>query len=336
METMEQARSRRVLVTGGTGFVGSHLVELLIRKGYPPVCLVRDPKRTRWLAGMDVEMIAGDCRDRSSLERAVRGVSFVIHAAGLTKARHSRDYYDVNHLGTRNILEACARHNPAIRKFVLLSSLAAAGPSRNGQPVRERDAPQPVSDYGRSKLKAEEEVLRFKDTFPVSILRPSAVYGPRDRDMFELFLWASRGFTLEIAGGDRTISPVYVKDVASAILASVEKETPKGRIYFVADSRPWDWAGFREVLLRTGGVRARNVVIPEEAAYLLGLISEFGSLFTGRPALLNRQKVREAVQRSWVCDTGSAEQELGFFPAYSLEQGLQMTWQWYRENNWLR
>jgi nucleoside-diphosphate-sugar epimerase len=154
--------------------------------------------------------------------------------------------------------------------------------------------------------------------------------------MFELFLWASRGLTLEIAGGDRTISPSFVKDVAAAILACMEKETANGGIYFIADNRPWAWSGFREALLQTGGVRARNLIIPYGAAYLIGLVSEFGSLFTGRPALLNRQKVREAVQRSWLCDTSTTEKELGFTPAYSLQQGLQITWQWYRENNWLR
>ena len=333
---MEQARSKRVLVTGGTGFVGSHLVELLMQRGYSPVCLVREPSRLRWLSGLDVELVAGDCRDSGSLEGAVQNVSIVIHAAGLTKARHSRDYYDVNHLGTRNILEACARHNPGIDKFILLSSLAAAGPSRNGVPTGERDAPHPVSDYGWSKLRAEEEVLGFKHQFPVDILRPSAVYGPRDRDMFELFLWASRGLTVEIAGGDRTISPCYVKDVAAAILASAEKKTASGGIYFVADSTPWSWSGFREVLLATGGVRARNLVIPTSAAYLIGLVSELGSLITGRPALMNRQKVREAVQPSWLCDTTRTEKELGFTPAYTLQQGLQITWQWYRDNNWIR
>ena len=334
---MEQARSRRVLVTGGTGFVGSHLVELLMQRGYSPVCLVRDPGSLRWLSGLDVELAVGDCTDPGSLELAVQRVSIIIHAAGLTKAKHSRDYYEVNHLGTRNILEACARHNPGIKKFILLSSLAAAGPTRdNVSATREGDAPQPVSDYGWSKLRAEEEVLRFKHAFPVCILRPSAVYGPRDRDMFELFLWASRGLTLEIAGGDRTISPSYVKDVAAAILACAEKETSSGSIYFVADDRPWSWSGFRDVLLATGGVKARNLVIPYSAAYLIGLVSEFGSLITGRPALMNRQKVREAAQRSWLCDISRTKEDLGFTPAYTLQQGLQITWQWYRDNNWIR
>ncbi len=215
-ETMEQKGLTRVLVTGGTGLVGSHLVELLLRKGHAVTCLVRDPERLRWLGGMDVDLVQGDCSQPGSLVPAVRGASIVFHLAGLTKAIHARDYYRVNHLGTRNILEACARHNPGIEKFVLVSSHAAAGPSRDGRPVKETDVPGPVSDYGRSKLLAEEEALRYKNELPVVILRPSAVYGPRDADMYELFRWAARGLTLEIRGGERYFNLCYVEDLAAA------------------------------------------------------------------------------------------------------------------------
>ncbi len=333
---MAQERSTRVLVTGGTGFIGSHLVELLLSRGYSVVCLVRDPGQLRWISGLGVELVPGDCSDPGSLRNAVSNVSLVIHAAGLTKARHAREYYKSNHQGTRNVLEACARYNPGLNKFVLLSSLAAAGPGGPGRPVAETDAPRPVSDYGRSKLRAEEEALGFSSTFPVVILRPSAVYGPRDRDMFELFRWASRGLTLEIAGGERYISPCYVGDVASAALAACERPTGSAAIYFIADTRPWSWSEFRHLLLRSGGVTARNVVIPRAAAYGIGLLSELGSLFTGRPALTNRQKISEAVQLSWLCDTSAAARDFAFHPAHSLEQGLQITWNWYRQNGWIR
>src|SRR6266508_2168624 len=154
---MEQTGLTRALVTGGTGLVGSHLVEMLLQKGYAVTCLVRYPQRPHWLTGMNVDLVQGDCLNPESLVPAVRGASIVFHLAGLTKAMHARDYYLVNHIGTRNILEACARHNPAVGKFVLISSLAAAGPSPDGRPVRDTDVPRPVSDYGRSKLLAEEE-----------------------------------------------------------------------------------------------------------------------------------------------------------------------------------
>ena len=139
MQQRIQSALTNVLVTGGTGFVGSHLVELLLSKGYIVTCLVRDQNRLKWLRGLNVRVVQGDCTEPASLAAAVRGVSVVFHVSGLTKALHVRDYYEVNHLGTRNLLEACARHNPGLRKFVLISSQAAAGPSRDGIPVKPTD-----------------------------------------------------------------------------------------------------------------------------------------------------------------------------------------------------
>ncbi len=335
-EKMGQTESQRVLVTGGTGFVGSHLVELLLRKGRDVTCLVRDPDRLQWLTGLKVRIVQGDCVNPASLGPAVREMSAVFHVAGLTKAQRARDYYAVNQAGTANLLEACARYNPGLKKFLLVSSLAAAGPSPDGKPVMTGDAPRPITDYGRSKLLAEEVTLRYKDIFPVVILRPSAVYGPRDRDMFELFRWASRGLTVEIGSGEHYINPCYVEDLTTAMLLAAEQDTGSSGIYFVAENRPYSWSEFREALLLTGSIKARTIKIPYAAAYLIGLASEFGSLFKSKPALTNRQKVREAAQKYWVCDTNKTEKELGFRTEYPLHKGLENTWQWYRDNKWLR
>lgn len=332
---MGQTASRRVLVTGGTGFVGSHLVERLLANGYDVTCLVRDPLHLRWLAGMDVRLSPGDCTQPESLAAAVQGVSVVFHCAGVTKARHTRDYYLVNHLGTRNLLEACARYSPGMEKFILVSSQAAAGPSPDGRPVRDGDMPHPVSDYGRSKQRAEDEAHAWRNRLPVVVLRPSSVYGPRDADMFELFRWADRGLTLEMTGGDRYLNLCYVEDLAAALLLAAERPTQSGSVYFVAENRPYSWSEFRAVLLSTGGVSARAIKLPYGAAYLIGLASEIGSLFTGKPALANRQKVREAAQRYWVCDTSKIEHDLRFRAEYPLQKGLELTWQWYRKNRWL-
>jgi nucleoside-diphosphate-sugar epimerase len=332
---MAQGVSRRVLVTGGTGFVGSHLVERLLRHGYEVTCLVRDLRHLRWLEGLEVQLSQGDCTRPESLAAAVQGVSLVVHCAGLTKARHVRDYYLVNQSGTRNLLDACARVNPGIEKFILVSSQAAAGPSLDGRPVDESATAHPVSDYGRSKLAAEDEVLGYKDCFPVVILRPSSVYGPRDTDVCELFRWASRGLTFEMTGGERYFNLCYVEDLAAALLLSSERWTVSGTIYFVAENRSCSWTEFRELLLLTGGVTARTIKLPYSAAWLMSLASEIGGLFTNRPALVNRQKVREAAQRSWLCDVGKIENDLGFRAEYPLQKGLELTWQWYRKNRWL-
>ncbi len=325
----------KILVTGGTGFIGSHLTELLLTKGYSVSCLARDTANLRWLSGLNIEVKTGDCLRPETLPDAVKGASVVIHAAGLTKARRAREYYAVNQIGTRNILEACARHNPGIKKFILISSLAAAGPSLDGNPVKDTDHPHPVSDYGRSKLLAETEALAFKNNFPVAILRPSAVFGPRDRDMYELFRWAARGVTLEILGRERFLNFCYVGDLVNAIFLAMEKQTETGSIYCVAEDRPYSWSEFRQALLSSGKVKARTIKIPYAAAYLIGLASEVGCLFTSRPALTNRQKVREASQTYWTCDLSKTKKDLGFKAAHPLQQGLDITWRWYRDNKWL-
>jgi nucleoside-diphosphate-sugar epimerase len=331
---MEQTGSQRALVTGGTGFVGSHLVELLLRKDYDVTCLVRNPERLRWLKGRKVTLVKGDCSDPDALAHAVSNAATVYHLAGLTKTARAREFYEVNHLGTRNILEACAKNNPGLKRFVLMSSLAAAGPSRDGSPVKDTDVPHPVSDYGKSKLLAEQEALNYKERFSVVVLRPSAVYGPRDTDMFELFRWASRGVMLDVAGGDRFINPCYVEDLAAATLFAGIKEVKSGSIYFVAENRVYSWNEFRNTLFETGGVSARVVRFPYPAAYLVGLIYEIGGLITGRAPIMNRQKVREAAQKYWTCDLSRTEYELGFKHEYPLRRGLEITWQWYRDNNW--
>ncbi len=332
---MAQGGSRRVLVTGGTGFVGSHLVERLLRNGFSVTCLVRDLRHLRWLEGLNVQLTQGDCTQPESLAAAVQDVSLVFHCAGLTKAIHARDYYLVNHLGTKNLLEACARHNPGIDKFILVSSQAAAGPSLDGRPVGDGNTSHPVSDYGRSKLLAEEEGRGYKDRLPVVILRPTSVYGPRDVDVYELFRWSSRGLTLEMTGGDRYLNLCYVEDLTAALLLLAECKTESGSAYFVAENRSYSWSEFRALLLSTGGVKARTIKIPYAVAYMIGIVSEIGSLFTKRPALANRQKVREAAQRYWLCDVGKIENDLCFRAEYPLQKGLELTWKWYRKNKWL-
>lgn len=333
---MKQNVIGTVLVTGGTGFVGSHLVELLISRGYDVVCLVRDLQRLRWLQGLKVRLVRGDCQDPASLTAAVVNTAMVFHLAGLTKAFRARDYFEVNHIGTRNLLEACARHNPGLRKFILVSSLAAAGPAVDGRPVQDTDLPRPVSDYGRSKLLGEAETLRFREQFPIVILRPAAVYGPRDTDVFELFKWASKGLILDIRGGERFLNWCYVDDLAEALLRAGERGVQSGSRYFVAEDRVYSTTEFHQALQRTGSVSAKVVKVPIWIGYAIGAVSEAAGIVRGKAPIMNRQKVREAVQQYWTCDLGRTHDDLGFSAGVPLEQGLERTWKWYRDHNWVR
>ncbi|HEY3346285.1 MAG TPA: NAD-dependent epimerase/dehydratase family protein [Nitrospirota bacterium] len=326
----------KALVTGGTGFIGSHLVEELLVRGFEVTCLVRDPLNLNWLngpcCGKDIRFVRGDCRDPESLVGRLDGAEYVFHLAGVTKAARSREYYNANAEGADNIAKAAAQ--AGVRKFVHVSSQAAAGPSSAGVPRREEDPPMPVSDYGRSKLLGEQNVLGLKDAMDVAVVRPTAVYGPRDRDVYEFFRMVGRGFRTSFAD-ERLISICHVEDLVDGIMRAALKNTRSGDVFFISGDRPYTWDEIGEAISEAVGRKATRVVLPLAALSAVAIASEAVSLITRRPALLNRQKVQEVRQRYWVADTARAKEQLGFSASINFADGARQTARWYRENGWL-
>jgi dihydroflavonol-4-reductase len=317
----------RVLVTGGTGFLGSHLVEALLEEpGAEVFALVRDPARPRWLEGRSrVRFLVGDLRDIPALPD---GLSAVFHAAASTKTLRSSAYYTVNRDGTTNLLRALQGLSGRPR-FVHLSSLAAAGPSTLERGVREDDPPRPLSHYGESKLQAEREVLKRRDRFPVVILRPGAIYGPRDEDFLEYFRWIKRGFQPRI-GRRQLLSLVHVRDVVRAALLAGRSDIGSGEIFHIADPVPYGWDDIGRIAAGLLGKRPVKVRLPLWTAYLASAASEgLGRLLGRDKGLMNRDKVRLARPAGWVADVDKARRVLGFEARVPLEQGLAETIGWY-------
>jgi nucleoside-diphosphate-sugar epimerase len=236
----EKDRSR-VLITGANGFVGSHLVERLLDRGYQVKCLVRKTSNLKWLSGLKVEYVYGDISIKDSLKDAVREVDIIIHSAGLTKAKNREEYFKANAKGTRNLVEACLVVNPKLQMFIYISSQAASGPGEDERPKDEAAPCRPVSDYGGSKLEGEKIVSEYSSKLPVTIIRPPAVYGPRDTDMLGFFKVVKYGFRISFGKGESYISLVYVKDLADGIILAVENPKAIGQIYFIADDRVYSW-----------------------------------------------------------------------------------------------
>ncbi len=298
-------------------------------------CLVRSRRRLRWLTGLPVELHEGDCTDPASLRTAVRGVQRVYHLAGVTRARRPEAYFLHNANGTRHLLEACVRENRRMERFVHLSSQAAAGPATLGRPAREEDLPHPLTPYGESKRQGEEEAFRFRDRIPLVILRPSAVYGPRDRDFLLFFRLVARGLLLAFGRQPRTVSLCYVEDLVPGILAAGERPVPSGSIYFLADPRPYPWEEVEAVCREAIRSDARRVRLP---AWVLQAAAWGGEVFgalSGREVILNRARAAELLEGRWSCDTSRAERELGFTPKWGLQEGIRRTAAWYRMQGWL-
>ena len=323
------------LVTGGTGFIGSHLTEALVRKGVQVRCLLRKTSDLKWLKGLPLEFVHGDCKDKASLEKAVRGVDWVFHLAGVTKAIKEETYFEVNGLGTGNLIHACLENNPHLQKFIYISSQAAAGPSRNRHNKKELDPCEPVSFYGRSKRVGEELVLTHAHILPVLILRPSAVYGPRDKDIFAFFKCLSRRIKPCLIGQDQHLSLCYVQDIVQGILLAVGTQTKSGEIFFLSDGNDYRMEEIGDICAHAMGIIALRIRVPKRMILGIACISEYLSKLFGKPFLLNKDKAEEMAQKNWVCDITKAKTLLGFEPRVPLSEGARLTFEWYKKEKWL-
>jgi nucleoside-diphosphate-sugar epimerase len=320
-------------LTGGTGFVGSHLADALIAAGYRVRALVRRPEDPGWLKGLDVEIVKGDVRDAASLDSLVRGAAAVVHAAGKTSAKNEAGYMAANAGGTANVAAATKRLAPGAH-VVFVSSLAAAGPSRDGSPVKSSAPPRPVSTYGRSKL-AGEEALRGVAGLSFTILRPSAVYGPRETSIKDLFVAASKGVVPVLAGGTPRIQLVYALDVAAAVIGALQRGG-WGETFFVAHPEVLTYGTIAGTLAELPPKRPRLIPVPAALIRLAGFLVGAATSFSKGPPVFNAEKASEMLESAWICDVSDAEAALGRPFATDFAAGARKTWEWYLEKGWIR
>ncbi len=326
----------RFLVTGGTGFIGSHMVELLLSRGWEVVCPVRNPAALRNLDGMAARTLS--FAGLQSEIADARGFDYVIHVAGVTRALDYRDYYDANVEVTRSLLELFAAQEPDKRpkRFVLVSSQAAAGPCPDENSCVVESGPYcPVSSYGRSKAEAEETALGYRDRVPVTIIRPPTVFGPRDEDVLGVFKCAKYGLAPCLAGPDRLVSIIYVKDLVEGILLAALSLKTEGEIYFLANPEPVIWREFALLVAKMMGYRVLAVRIPLIAMKIAALAGDFLGKLKGVAPLLRSEKLEEMKQIAWVCSSEKAYRDLKWTPPTPVEEAISETARWYTEHGWL-
>lgn len=326
----------KVLVTGGSGFLGSHVAEQLSSLGHDVVALVRKTSNTKFLRTLPrVELAEGAVEDRAAIDRAMKGVDAIIHSAGLVKARSPEEFNACNVQGTVNLLESALVHSPGLKRFVQISSLEACGPSQDGRPVP-LEQERPVTAYGRSKLAAEKEVLARRERLPVVILRPAAIYGPRDVEIFEAFKAARRRQYPVIGDGRMLACYTYGPDCARACLQATFEDVKSGSIYFIDDGEPLSMA------------RAMGQLVPEafgtSPLFRLGVpfpllrlasigVEAYGKV-RGKAVMLTREKVT-ALRNHWVCESEQTRRDLKWKPEVDFPEGARRTARWYRDNGWL-
>lgn len=318
-----------IIITGATGFVGSHLVETLAARGERARALVRTSSDTALLERHGFETVVGSLSDEASLRRAVAGTRTVLHLAAATRALDADTFHRVNAEGTENLIAAMEAEG-GDQRLVYLSSLAAVGPPRNG-PVEPGAEPQPLTVYGRSKLAGERSVLGHGGN--AAVVRAPAVYGPGDRDLLPFFRLARLG-VLPVAGSpDRRVQLIHVKDLAAGVIAAADARSASG-VYHVAEPRAYVWNEVLDMVASAVGRRGIRVPVPPMVVRAAAAITEGVSRLTRRPVIFDREKAKELLSE-WLCETEVARQELGFEASVPLVEGLRSTAAWYRAQGWL-
>ncbi|HYE97173.1 MAG TPA: NAD-dependent epimerase/dehydratase family protein [Rubricoccaceae bacterium] len=324
----------RAFVTGGTGFVGSHLVEELLRRGYEVRALARGD--LKWLEGLPVEIVRGGLLDHNALREAMQGVDVLHHVAGLTRAPDAAALDRANVEGTIAVLDAAEA--AGVPRALVTSSLAAVGPS-GSEPLSEEAPLRPLSRYGESKAKMERAIAarQAKGRGPeVVVVRPPVVYGPREADIYTILRAAARQRLFPVVGPGRTpqLDLVHVRDLVRGMADAAESDRAMGETYFLGGPRPYAWNEIREAAIAALGRSVLRVNVPRPLVGPAGAAAEAFGRLIGQYPPLNREKAREA-KASWVVSSEKARRHFGYQPEVDVEEGMRETVDWYRQHGWL-
>ena len=341
---METSPPQSILVTGASGFIGVHLVRRLVARGDRVTCVVRASSNIAALRNAGAELVICDVSDRVAMSGAIAfaKVQQVFHLAGLVRALRFADFLRVNADGVEAVAGACA-DQPAPPTLVVVSSLAAAGPSTVDRPRLESDSPSPVSDYGKSKLAGERAAIKFAGSVPITIVRPCVVFGPGDRGVLEMFKPIARsGIHVVPSGPERRVSLVDVADVVECLLLAAEKgerlpaeQKPGQGIYFVADEEMTYPQFGGAIAVALAKKPPRIVRLPQGVMKLTGRIGDVISTVTRRAGWVGSDKISDVLAGSWTCSSAKAREQLGWAPAMPLAVRLRATGEWYRRARWL-
>ena len=329
-----------VFLTGGTGFIGSHLAEALVARGYRVRALVRSAPR--WLDGVPVEIVKGSLSDVETLWDALEGVDYVYHVAGVTRARDEAAFWAGNVQATRNLLGAVQMAAPGVKKVLVTSTLAAVGRCAGGV-ATEATPLQPFSRYGISKAEMEQalraphaEGASFAERLPLVVVRPPAVYGPREADIYTFFQTVARGVCPVVGDPEApALSLVHSRDLVRGMIEAAEAPATAGETYFIGSERAYSWAEVRDATARALGRRVVTVRIPQALVVPVGTVAEWGGRLVGRYPALNREKALEIRDTCKICAVEKARRDFGYTQQVGLDEGIAETIAWYRAHGWL-
>lgn len=323
------------VVTGANGFVGSHLVDLLLENNYEVRCLVRKSSNLKWLKDKPVEIFDTGFTDKKGLRNILKDAEYVYHVAGVVKSKKPEGYFEGNVENTRVLLNTALEFSKSIKRVVIVSSQTVTGPSPNGVPVDENSQCKPLTNYGRSKYQQEELAKKYFDKLPITICRAPAVYGERDTEIFIFFKTFFSGLMTSIGFDKKTVSLIHVIDLVNGFLLAALSPKSIGETYFISSEEYYNWEQIGAVTSKVMEKKPFSVKVPHAAVYVIAAIAQFFAFFSSKPATLNIEKARDITQNSWTCNTSKAKEHLGYSQQISIEAGIRRTVDWYKKMKWL-
>lgn len=331
----------RVLVTGANGFIGSHVVDKLVAKNYEVEIISRKnsdlSNLENHIKNNKIKINEANFNDISSLENITKDFDYVYHIGGAVTAKNWEGYKSANIDATLNLFNATKKHSPDLKKFLFVSSQTAAGPSLSfDRPKLESDEMLPISQYGKSKKIAEEELEKLYNQLPITIVRPPAVYGPRDKAILDVFKTVNSGIGAMIGFDKKYVSLINCYDLADGIILAAESEVATSQKYFISSEEFYTWDFLIPLIAqKLGKNKVLKLKLPHTLVKTLGLLSERVGGFFGVTPVFNVEKANDFIQTYWTCSIDKAKKDLGYKQNINIEKGLELTIDWYRKNKWL-
>lgn len=317
-----------VLVTGASGFIGSHLVDALLQRHCKVHCLVRRTSDLHWLDRTRVQLHFGNLAESFPLGDCLQKTDYIFHCAGLTHAKTREEYFRINAHACQVLYENCTAHGKNLKRIVHISSLASTGPSQTDQPVDEDTPLRPITHYGKSKLAGEKIAAQYSSSLPIVILRPPIVYGPREANFFTFIKGISKGWNLQMGSRQRVISMIYIADFVRAMIQAAVVPASGNNAYFITDGKSYSWDEVVETTAKLLNAGFRSVRIPDGFLGFLGILIDFVSIYMTKAPLLDRQRILESRQNNWTASSQRFFDHFDFQPQYDLKKGLAETVEW--------